>query len=454
MTKNRKAKSIARTRAGKTGEKYTAAHAATSIGFADDPEATNAQHLVTLVRQGAERRYGTDLPATVRTRLNDELAYIRTVGFVDHYLTMHAIVEAAEREDVVVGPGRGTAAGSIILYVLGVTAVDPIATNLLFDLFISQGRNNFPEVGLPVGRGGDKLHGFISSTWRSESPRWFEEVVDLGAEPLTVQILRLAHIDIVTDTVQLIEQRTGTRIDASALLAHTNMDDSRVRKTWDAIANGDTNECFCLDSAGVQGFAARVKPGSLHDLAATIALFRPAPLEAGLTDLFAGRASGDLLDYSEYTTDPAERAVIASILDDTRGVWTYLEQLMRLGTAVAGLDIRGRGILRRAVAKKDGDLWTRTMEDFRSGALRDTAADGSPKLAFSEETTAKIVDSINRDAPSLFTAAHAYPFAQVAFATAYLKTNWPAEFAEASTPPKRFSNTKQSSNVRKRALSA
>lgn len=427
MTKNRRAKNIARTRAQETGEKYTTAHAATYNAVE-----TNTQRLVALVRAGAERRYGHTLPTDVRKRLNFEMSHIKDAGVVDHYLTLHDIAQAARQRNILLSSGRGSSPGSAVLYSLGVTGVDPIKANLLFERFVAIGRYDFPDVAFDVQKSRtDQMQEYISSTYdAAQQDAVLHKVSITGSEPLNIGFTRDSRLDHIARTAALIEERTGTPIDVDSILAHSNLNDAYAKKTWEAIAAGDTDGCWFLESAGMKDFAVRAKPSSLSDLAGMVALYRPAPIHNGLFDLYVSRTGSDVYDYSNITTDPAERAVIASTLDETRGVWTYQEQVMRLGATVAGFNVAGTDKLRRAVAKNDPVFWAEMQDAFRFGAGMSATSDGTPKLSFSEETAANLLAAMQEHASSLFNASHAYATAQTLFAIAYLKANWPDEFTE------------------------
>src|SRR4029077_3497097 len=112
-------------------------------GFADAPA-----YLRHLVADGAARRFGEPLPAQVRSRLTREFRPIRQLGFADYFLIVHDVVTAARAHGILVGPGRGSAAGSLVLYSLGVVAVDPLANGLLFERFLDPDRTDLPAVDL------------------------------------------------------------------------------------------------------------------------------------------------------------------------------------------------------------------------------------------------------------------------------------------------------------------
>ncbi len=109
------------------------------------PGRTAQAHLEDLVRAGAARRYPDGVPDKVRATLDKELALIGRLGYARYFLTVHDIVQFAERQEILC-QGRGSAANSAICYVLGITAVDPAAIDLLFERFLSAERREPPDI--------------------------------------------------------------------------------------------------------------------------------------------------------------------------------------------------------------------------------------------------------------------------------------------------------------------
>ncbi|WP_119462366.1 error-prone DNA polymerase [Rhodospirillaceae bacterium SYSU D60014] len=106
---------------------------------------TPQQELVHLAWEGARQRYPGGLPAKVKKALEDELGLIGQLGYAPYFLTVHDIVRFAREQDILC-QGRGSAANSVVCYCLGVTAVDPIRIDLLFERFVSAERNEPPDI--------------------------------------------------------------------------------------------------------------------------------------------------------------------------------------------------------------------------------------------------------------------------------------------------------------------
>jgi DNA polymerase III subunit alpha len=114
----------------------------------DTPEGRDAfEYLVELVEAGAVKRYGTVTPE-LRERLRFELKTIKEMGFSDYFLIVADFVGFAKRNGIAVGPGRGSAAGSLVAYSLEITDLDPISYELLFERFLNPGRKSMPDMDI------------------------------------------------------------------------------------------------------------------------------------------------------------------------------------------------------------------------------------------------------------------------------------------------------------------
>ena len=116
-----------------------------------------ADYLTKLTMDGAVKRYGENLQDEIRDRLKFELHVMKTMGFPGYFLIVQDFIRAAREElDVSVGPGRGSAAGSAVAYCLGITQIDPIAYDLLFERFLNPDRISLPDIDIDFdddGRG-------------------------------------------------------------------------------------------------------------------------------------------------------------------------------------------------------------------------------------------------------------------------------------------------------------
>ena len=144
-------------------------------GFTDQDD-----YLRHITYEGAYRRY-KELTPEIEERLNFELFTVKTMGFAGYFLIVADFIQAGRDLGVFIGPGRGSAAGSAVAYCIGITNIDPIAYNLLFERFLNPDRKSMPDIDTDfddVGR--QKVIDYVvqkygrASRWRTLSPtvRW------------------------------------------------------------------------------------------------------------------------------------------------------------------------------------------------------------------------------------------------------------------------------------------
>lgn len=115
--------------------------------FPDVPEGlTSFETLNNLSKSMLSEKMGGDMPQKYKDRINEELKVIKVMGFCDYILIVYDFIEMARKHDVLAGPGRGSAAGSLVAYALGITQIDPIKYGLLFSRFLNQGRSSTPLI--------------------------------------------------------------------------------------------------------------------------------------------------------------------------------------------------------------------------------------------------------------------------------------------------------------------
>ncbi len=115
--------------------------------FQDLPDDMTAfEYLEFLCKEKLWERLGGLPPQNYRDRIDRELKIIKKTGFVDYLLIVHQFIEGAKSQDVLVGPGRGSAAGCLVAYALGITQIDPIKYGLVFERFLNYGRSATPLI--------------------------------------------------------------------------------------------------------------------------------------------------------------------------------------------------------------------------------------------------------------------------------------------------------------------
>ena len=131
---------------------------------------TPTEYLSRLVEDGLKARYGDPVPAANRERADMELGVIERMGFDSYFLIVWDFVHYAKSNGIPVGPGRGSAAGSIIAYALGITDVDPIAYDLLFERFLNPERVSMPDMDIDFSiRGRDKVIRYVTEKYGEDA---------------------------------------------------------------------------------------------------------------------------------------------------------------------------------------------------------------------------------------------------------------------------------------------
>ena len=191
--------------------------------------------------------------------------------------------------------------------------------------------------------------------------------------------------------------------------------DDEDQKVYDLISEGNTTGVFQLESSGMKDLCSRLQPGTIDDITAINALYRPGPMGLGMHDEFIeikhGRKEVDYFFEGEKSLEP--------ILKDTYGIIVYQEQVMNIARTVGGYSLGGADLLRRAMGKKKEAEMIRHRGIFMEGAK----ANGyEPKKA--EE----VFDLMAEFAKYGFNKSHAVAYAVIAYQTAFLKTYYPASF--------------------------
>ncbi|MGM0612318.1 MAG: DNA polymerase III subunit alpha [Bacteroidota bacterium] len=155
-------------------------------GFNDENE-----YLRHLTYVGAEKRYG-EITDTVRERLDHELGIIKDMGFPGYFLIVQDFINKAREMDVIVGPGRGSAAGSAVAFCVGITNIDPIRYNLLFERFLNPERVNMPDVDVDFDdEGREKVMDYVIEKYGAEK---VAQIVTFGSMAARSSIRDVARV--------------------------------------------------------------------------------------------------------------------------------------------------------------------------------------------------------------------------------------------------------------------
>ena len=495
---------------------------------------TTEELLKTKVMEGASERY-KNIDDEIISRINYELDVINTMGFASYFLIVGDLIEFAKKNKIRTGAGRGSAAGSIVSYCLGITGIDPIKYGLIFERFLNKGRKSLPDIdmdfderyrtdvinyaiekygqdkvahivtfatikakqairdaarvlGLPFSSGDkvaklmppmilgntatisecleldqDNTSGYskefysASEELRKEygSDIEVKKIIDiaLGLEGLrrqdgihaaaivispenitnylpiqrkgenseivtqyemhTVEQLGLLKMDFLGLRNLSILDRTIELIgDPQFDIDNVLLDDP---KTFKLFSEGRMTGVFQLESRVAQTVSKNLNPKRFEDIVALVALIRPGPLGAGMHNEFADRANSRReIEYLHNDLEP--------ILSETYGIILYQEQVMQIAEKIAGFNLQEADNLRVAMGKKIPKVMEEQRIKFTEGAAN---------KGYSEQFAIELFDQIAYFAGYGFNKSHSVPYALLAYQTAYLKANYPAEYLAA-----------------------
>ena len=252
---------------------------------------------------------------------------------------------------------------------------------------------------VPLQRSTSGKEDFSPTTQYSMNP-----VADIGL--LKMDFLGLANLSILDRCVKLIAETTGE---------YTGVYDVPVddEKTFRLLGEGDTSGVFQLESTGMRRNVKELKPTTINDLAAMIALYRPGPMEHIGTFIDAKHGRAEIT----YPHDD-----LRELLEPTYGVIVYQDQVMLIAQTFGGYTLGEADILRKAMGKKIAAVMDAEHETFVAGAL---------KKGYTKEQADIVFDLMVPFAGYGFNKAHAVSYAYIAYWTAYFKANHPTEFLAA-----------------------
>ena len=493
-----------------------------------------ADYLGELTLIGAKQRYGDKIDPETMERIEFELHVMKTMGFPGYFLIVQDFINAAREMKVSVGPGRGSAAGSVVAYCLRITDIDPLKYDLLFERFLNPDRISMPDIDIDFdddGRGqvlrwvtekygkervahiitygtmatkssikdvarvqhlplaeADRLTKLIpdkfpegsngkapkvtianclkyvpelqaarnSSDQNLSSTLRYAEMLEgtvrqtgvhacgviIGAADLTNLVPLSTAIDKETNEEMLVTQYEGSVIEEIGLIkmdflglktlsiikeALSNIKKSKGidldlsaipiddKKTYDLFSKGQTVGTFQFESAGMQKHLQALQPTQFEDLIAMNALYRPGPMQ--YIPQFINRKNGR--EKIEYPFPVMEKR-----LHDTYGITVYQEQVMLLSRDLAGFTRGQSDELRKAMGKKLIEKMEHLKVKFMDGCQKN----GYGPL----EKLEQIWSDWSEFAKYAFNKSHATCYSWIAYQTAYLKANYPAEFMAAN----------------------
>ena len=482
-----------------------------------------------LAYEGAKKRYG-DITEEIRERLDFELQTIERTGYPGYFLIVQDFCQAARDMGVAVGPGRGSAAGSAVAYCTGITNIDPIKYDLLFERFLNPDRVSMPDIDIDFDdEGRSKVIDWVIKKYGAnqvaqiitygtmaakssvrdtarvlnlplfEADRLAKLIPDISlnkmfklsdmelqeklknnsedisrvkeikqialgtdlagqvfqralniegtvrnigihacgviitpgditdyvpvalakdsdmyctqfdnsvveeAGLLKMDFLGLKTLTLIKDAVKFVKERHGIDLDPN----NFPLDDE---KTYELFQRGETVGVFQYESAGMQKYMRELKPTVFADLIAMNALYRPGPLE--YIPSFIKRKHGD--EKIIYDVDACEE-----FLKETYGITVYQEQVMLLSQKLAGFTKGEADTLRKAMGKKKIDLLEKMKPQF---------LDQGEERGHNKKSLEKIWRDWEAFASYAFNKSHSTCYAWIAYQTAYLKANYPAEY--------------------------
>ena len=486
------------------------------------------KYLRHLTYLGAEKRYDK-IEKDLKERIDFELDTIKNTGYPGYFLIVEDFIRKAREMNVSVGPGRGSAAGSVVAYCLWITNIDPIKYDLLFERFLNPERISMPDIDidfddvgrnkvinyvidkygenqvaqiitygtmaakssirdtarvldLPLGDADriaklvpnmtklssifetnhkelrnkfrlddldkinqllsisqsdnlesetikqarllegslrntgihacgviitpDDIKNFVPIATAKDSDLFvtqFDNAVVEQAGLLKMDFLGLKTLTLIKDTVKIVKAKYGIQLDPD----NFPIDD---KKTFEIFQRGETVGIFQYESPGMQKHLKDLKPTVFDDLIAMNALYRPGPME--YIPSFIRRKHGD----EKIIYDLPE---MEEFLKDTYGITVYQEQVMLLSQKIGDFTKGEADILRKAMGKKQKDVLDKMKPKFLKN---------SEKKGFKTEKVEKIWKDWEAFASYAFNKSHSTCYAWIAYQTAYLKANYPAEY--------------------------
>jgi len=475
-----------------------------------------------LCRRGFAQRY-PDGSREYLDRLEMEMGVIRQMGFVDYFLIVSDFIGYAKRQGIPVGPGRGSAAGSMVAYCMHITELDPMKYGLYFERFLNPERVTMPDIDIDfcirrrqevidyvsrkygedhvaqivtfgtmkakaairdVGRvlnfpyaevdniakqvpfdpkmtldkalalskgfsdlyeGDERVRRLVDLARKLEgmprnasthaagvviTRRPVYEYVPLATNDdlavtqytmvtleelglLKMDFLGLRNLTILDDAVKLVRERQP-----DFKLDHIPEDDPAV---FQMLSEGRTSGVFQMESAGMTGVGVGLKPKSIEDICAIIALYRPGPMDS-IPKFLECAKNPQLVKYKHPALEP--------ILSVTYGCIVYQEQVIEIFRRLAGYSLGQADMVRRAMSKKKAKDIEREREAFLHGDAKRGIA-GCVAQGIPEDAASSIYDEIYDFASYAFNKAHSMAYAVVAYQTAYFKCHYTREYMAA-----------------------
>lgn len=348
------------------------------------------EYLLNQATKGAEKRYGTPLSTEISQRLAQELKAIENAGIINQVALLYEQKTEAEKHRVLVGNGRGSAPGSLLLFTLGITRVDPLKYGLLFERFLNPDTQSKIRIDLEVSHRGSLL--------RSKEDHPYTLLYDSAA--IKIGMLTLSPLTLLQDRITYIESELGEKI----RLGDIPTDDLATFYYFCKERRGRFN---LLEVRRIQQLLKEIKPDSFGDLMVAISTLYSKGTE--LVATYIARKQGrEPIAY--------HLPMMEQYLSETYGMVLYQEQIMQLAQAIANFTPGMSDNLRRA-------LYTRQTDECAK--LRDLFLSGGQEKGHDKRTLEKIWEEWVRVTPYTVNKSHIAGQALLAYQMGYLNTHYP-----------------------------
>lgn len=447
-------------------------------------------------------------------RIEYELSVITKMGYSEYYLIVWDFIHYAKSHDIPVGPGRGSGAGSIVAFLIGITDIDSIKFDLLFERFLNPERVSMPDfdtdfcydrrdevieyvknkygsthvsqivtfgtlaaraalrdvgraLGMPYNEVDSvaklvpqELHTTLEAAMKNsklksiydDDPK-VKRLIDTAMAIEGMPRHASTHAAGVVITEKEITSYVPVSVNNGVVVTQFDMDtiaelgllkfdflalryltiiknaEDQIREkepqfditnvdttdsaTYDTICAGKCNGVFQLESNGMKQMLMQLKPRTLDDIIAAIALYRPGPMDS-IPKYIEARHDKSKIKYCT--------PLLAPILDVTYGCIVYQEQVMQIFREIAGYSFGHADVVRRAISKKKQGVIDGEKQAFIDGAV---------SRGIDKDDAEQLFGDIVSFANYAFNKSHAAAYAVLSFRTAYLKTHYPLEYESA-----------------------
>lgn len=258
----------------------------------------------------------------------------------------------------------------------------------------------------------------VLPVWK-KNDRWVTGFDGKTSEKLGLtkfDLLGLKTLRVIDECLRLVQKESDSDGSGAVCGLPTDYGD---RATYQLLSSGNTLGCFQVEGAGMQRLLRSVQPGSLGEIAAVLALYRPGPMDSGTHEEYARRKRGaSPVDYPH----PEFAAILSDVLDPTYGLIVYQEQVMEILNRVCGWGYAEAGVVFNALRKKDQVALARSEPEFREAAKHN---------GFSHEAVDALWQLLVPFADYSFNKSHAIGYAILCYHTAFLKANHSAQYMAA-----------------------